>query len=957
VAREQRKTVTVLFCDIVGSTALGDSTDPEAVKAVLARYFERMRSIVELHGGTVARFAGDAVMAVFGVPAAHEDDGLRALRAAAAMREALPDLGVEARLGVNTGEVVTVNEEWLVTGDPVNVAARLQQAAAPGEILVGAATLATAGEAVVVDELAPLELKGKAKPVAAFRLVTVGEAPERRHDLSFVGRGVELALLEGAWQRALEGQRCELVTVVGEPGIGKSRLVGELLNGLDARVVRGRCLPYGEGITYSPVVEVVKQLGVLPADQAVTDTIASLLGATGVATSPEEIAWAFRKLLEQEAPLVVVFDDIQWGEETFLDLVEHVALLSSGAALLLLCLARPELSERRPQWPVTLKLEALPEGEVESLLADIPASLRSRIVTAAGGNALFVTEMLAVATGADGDVEVPPTLKALLAMRLDQLDHAHRDVLECGSVEGELFHRGSVQALTGDASVTPSLAALVRKDLLRPDRPILPGEDGFRFRHLLIRDAAYDAVPKSSRADLHQRFADWLADHSADLVERDELLGYHLEQAHNYRSELGTRDAALGERVAAHLTTAAQRARDRGDASAETKLLERALAAGISDPQERARAEIKLAYALIEAGRLVESERVIDDVAAVAEALADRSLAAHAAFALRSARAHLGDWPPPAVVDDEIETFIQFGDDLGLSRALQQRAARLVRHGQFAEGQADLERALVHAEACGDREQRRRVIRMICVHLSAGPAAVGPATPRAEELLSSAADDWVLEAYLKPAVALLYAMAGRFEEALALASESIGALADLGSTSAWTTRGQQVARALEDAGDRAGAERERKAALAYFRDLRPDTVQGGAWLLGGALARLYCDEDRWEDAEEALAYGRDAAIPMMPMSQITRLTVEARLAAHRGEFDEAVAFAERAVADSANREWLNNQADCWRALAEVQQAAGRTAEADAAIARALELYERKGNVAAAARMREKFDVP
>jgi len=412
----------------------------------------------------VEKFIGDAVMAVFGVPFVHEDDALRALRSALEMRDALPELGLEGRIGVMTGEVVTGTAERLATGDAVNVAARLEQAAQPGEVLLGQSTLALAGEAAEVEPVAPLSLKGKAEPVPAYRLLRVREL-ERRHGTLFVGRKRELALIREAWGRTRVDRCCELVTVVGEAGVGKSRLAAELLAAIEARVVSGRCLPYGEGITYWPVVEVLKQLDLLPAEEAAAAAIRSLLGESEAATSPEEIAWAFRKTLEQAAagrPLVVVFDDIQWGEETFRDLIEHVALLSSGASILLLCLARPELTERRPDWPVTLRLGPLGDQDVQALIAErSPGELRERIARAAGGNPLFIEEMLAMAGHTNGNVTVPPTLQALLAARLDQLESGERSVLERGAVEGEIFHRGAVQALAPEETqVTPRLAAL-----------------------------------------------------------------------------------------------------------------------------------------------------------------------------------------------------------------------------------------------------------------------------------------------------------------------------------------------------------------------------------------------------------------------------------------------------------------------------------------------------------------
>src|SRR5437763_91502 len=560
-----RKVVTVLFCDVVGSTALGESVDPEALQGLLARYFERMKGIVESHGGSVEKFIGDAVMAVFGVPVVHEDDALRACRAAVEMRDALPELGVESRIGVNTGEVLTGTEERLATGDAVNVAARLEQAAEAGEVLLGAQTLRLVAPAVEVGEERLLELKGKSEPVAAHPLLAVQEAPERSHASRFIGRERELAKLVDAWERALAGPGCQLVTVVGDAGVGKSRLVAEALDSLDARVVRGRCLPYGEGITYWPVIEVVKQLAALPSDPAAAVAVRSLLGESDQGTSADQIAWAFRKLLVEQAPLVVVLDDIQWGEETFLDLVEAAALLTGDAPILLLCMARPELLERHPAWPGTLRLEPLSDDEADQLIRqEVTGELQERIAQAAGGNPLFISEMLAMAREEE-DVEVPPTLKALLAVRLDQLDEPERRVLERGSVEGELFHRGAVQALAPEEpQVAARLTALVRRELVRPGRAQLAGDDGVRFRHLLIRAAAYDPLPKSVRAELHERFADWLVSHT-ELVELDEIVGYHLEQAVGYRRELGKPVEELAERAAERLAASGRRALWRED--------------------------------------------------------------------------------------------------------------------------------------------------------------------------------------------------------------------------------------------------------------------------------------------------------------------------------------------------------------------------------------------------------
>ena len=374
------------------------------------------------------------------------------------------------------------------------------------------------------------------------------DAPERRHEARFVGRERELALLREAWERVRAEQRCELVTVVGDAGVGKSRLAAELLASIEATVVRGRCLPYGEGITYWPVVEVLKQLDVLPPDEAAAAAIRSLLGETDAATSAEEIAWAFRKTLEQaaaERPLVVVFDDIQWGEETFLDLIEHVALLSSGASILLLCIARPELTERRPAWPVTLRLEPLRRRGRRRARSrsGSPASCARRSPARRAATRSSSRRCWRWPARRRARWSSRPRCRRCSRRASTSSRPAERSVLERGAIEGEIFHRGAVQALAPEETqVTPRLAALVRKELIRPDRPQLAGEDGFRFRHLLIRDAAYDALPKATRADLHERFAAWLEEHGAELVELDEILGYHLEQACRYRAELGMPD-------------------------------------------------------------------------------------------------------------------------------------------------------------------------------------------------------------------------------------------------------------------------------------------------------------------------------------------------------------------------------------------------------------------------------
>jgi class 3 adenylate cyclase/tetratricopeptide (TPR) repeat protein len=933
--RELRKTVTVVFCDLAGSTALGERTDPEALRALLARYFERVKGIVEAHGGTVEKFIGDAVMAVFGVPAAHEDDALRACRAAAEIREALPSLGLAGRIGVNTGEVVTGTAERLATGDAVNVAARLEQAAAPGEVLMGESTLALVREAVVAEPVPPLNLKGKSEPVAAFRLVAVLAAPERSHATRFVGRRPELEALVQAWERALARQGCELVTVVGEAGVGKSRLVAEALARFDARVLRGRCLPYGEGITYWPVVEVLKQLGVLPSDPAAAAPLRSLLGESERATSSDEIAWAFRKLLEGQAPLVVCLDDLQWGEETFLDLVETTGLMSTGAPLLLLCMARPELLDRRPGWPAAVRLEPLGSEETDELIGDaVSDDLRARIAHAAGGNPLFVTEMMALATD-DGDVEVPPTLRALLAARLDQLEEPQRRVLERGSVEGELFHRGAVQALAPEEpEVLPRLAALVRHELIRPERPQFPDEDGFRFRHLLIRDAAYDALPKAVRADLHGRFADWLEEKGA-LVELDELVGYHLEQAARYQAELGRPDPALALQAGDRLLVAGRRALERSDERAAAGLLERALT--LTRPlRSDVHGELDLAQALWHDPE--RAARIAEQAAARAGEAGDETGEALA----RAMAAYYARMTTPGSID-ELEALLvearrrleEVEDHVGLVfvwSALGYGVANArIRMDEWA---AASEQAWRHSRLAG---RSSLPAADLGVALVAGSRPADEALEAIERLLAESRSPGLLLSR-----AWLLAMLDRSAEAW---QDGLEADARLREQSGHRWSDWWLAELSTLDGDHEDASRRLRVVVDWLDET--DQLPFLESYLG-RLGHSLCLLGRFDEAEPLAARARSLEetfggdVPDFLWRQVL-----ARVHAHRGERAEAERLAREAAVGSELTDSLNDQALVRWDLAEVLVAAGRVDEAAEAVEQALERCARKKNFALA----------
>ncbi|HJU36769.1 MAG TPA: adenylate/guanylate cyclase domain-containing protein [Gaiellaceae bacterium] len=932
-----RKVVTVLFCDVVGSTALGESVDPEALQGLLARYFERMKAIVESHGGTVEKFIGDAVMAVFGVPVAHEDDALRACRAAVEMREALPGLGVEGRIGVNTGEVLAGTEERLATGDAVNVAARLEQAAQPGEVLIGAETLALVDSTVETGQERRLELKGKSAPVTAHPLLAVREAAERSHTSRFVGRERELQQLADGWARALAGSRCELLTVVGDPGVGKSRLVAEALAQIDARVVRGRCLTYGEGITYWPVVEVVKQLGTLPGDEAAATAIRSLLGKEDAVSSTDEIAWAFRRLLEEQSPLVVCFDDIQWGEEKFLELIESTALLSTGAPLLLLCMARPELLDRRPSWPAGLRLEPLPEQQAGELVGDAASdTVRQQIVRASGGNPLFVTEMLALAAEG-GEVEVPATLRALLAARLDGLDEPERRVLERGAIEGEVFHRGTVQALAPEEiEVTSLLAALVRRDLIRPERPQFPGDDGFRFRHLLIRDAAYDALPKAARAELHRRFADWL-EAKRQLVELDEVAGYHLEQAARYLDELGRFDPDIALAAGDRLAAAGRRAASRED-SAGAGLLTRAL--GLT---RRVRLDVNLELDLAQALGGEEGAVVAERAAERAEAAGD---AAGEALARTLVVFHRGDPEDPSP-PDRLEALAlralplleEAEDDAGLAHAWYVLGFGVANaRARYDDWARAIEESLRHSRLAGLPSPNSGYLWVALQHGSR-PVEDALARLEAHEALSPW---WHLSR------AWLLAMLGRFEEALPLAEVADAHFRERGGSWACDWVMAEIA-ALADDHETA---RRRYAAVCDW--LEANDSDGFLATYAPALGRELCMLGRYDEAEEAAQRGREAAAEQDLGARALWRQVLALVHASRNEHGDAERLAREAVELLELTDGLQTQGDARYDLATVLEAAGRRDEAIAAWEAALERYERKGIVPLARRVRDRL---
>jgi len=671
---EERKLVTVLFADVVDSSGLGLAHDPEIVRGALGRVFEAASESLEAHGGTVEKFIGDAVMAVFGVPVAHEDDADRAVRAAFALKRRVQDLdraagvALEVRIGVNTGEAVTgtsQSRQFLVTGTAVNVAARLQQTASPGEILVGALTHQLTKAGVRYGSPRAVDAKGLGRVEAWPAAALESALPEQHRGLPdlrapFIGRDRELRLLQETLARVAAEGAPSLVTVLGPPGAGKSRLTTEFVRAVGAERVRiGRCLPYGEGITFYPLQLILRaEAGIEPAD-AHADAHAKLHAAVAVAfrddpaegeavaartavvaglADPqevlphlrdaelrEELSWGVRRFFERRAaarPLVLVFEDIHWAEPTLLDLIEHLAEWSR-APLLLLCLARPELRERRPGFGssipnvVALSLAPLAPEDTRRLIAELlaiealPEPLRVELVSRSEGNPLYVEEFLRVlietgrigrsdgrwvATQGIASLEVPPTLQGLITARLDAAAPELKRLLQLATLPGRLFTTEALAALAGEAPPTDLLRDAVRRDLLvEADERALGEGRVYRFKHALIRDVAYSTLPKAERTRLHDAYARWLEETLGDRKEElADVVAYHAEQAFRYGRELDRPDADdLGRRALALLLLAATRARRRADERAAHNLYERAAAVADvrgADPRSRAEA-------------------------------------------------------------------------------------------------------------------------------------------------------------------------------------------------------------------------------------------------------------------------------------------------------------------------------------------------------------------------------
>lgn len=682
VTRQERKVVTVLFCDLVGSTAQGERLDPEDLEALLSRYHGRVRNELERFGGTVEKFIGDAVVALFGVPAAHEDDPERAVRAALAVKEWVvqqPDLQV--RMAVNTGEAVVslgaraASGEHVASGDVLNTTARLQAAAPVDGILVGEQTYRATQRAIEYREHEPVLAKGKSEPVRVWEVVQArsrfGIDVEQAPRAALVGRERELRLLHEALERAREEREPQLVTLVGVPGIGKSRVVYELsrIADADSDLVtwrQGRCLPYGEGVTFWALGEMVKaQAGILESDAAeaveaklagcvagllaaadsawVLRSLRPLVGSSGEDRSHGARAEAFpawRRFLEaiaERGPTVLVFEDLHWADEGLLDFLDELAESTSGVPLLVVCTARPELLAERPGWgggrtnALTLSLPPLTGDETAQLVhgllerARLPGQLQQALLERAGGVPLFAEEFARMVgeRGTTG-LSVPESVQGIIAARLDALRAEDKRLLQDAAVVGKVFWVGAVATISGTArdDLDRGLRELVRRELVRRERQSsVEGESEYAFRHELIREVAYAQIPRSERSDRHRRTAGWIGSLGRP-EDHAELLAHHYVQALELSRVVGEDTSELAAKASHFLILAGDRAMQLDITTAE-RFYRRALELVGRDEEQRAPAVLGLAAAAFEAGNFDEAIRSYKEVIAVLRSLDD----------------------------------------------------------------------------------------------------------------------------------------------------------------------------------------------------------------------------------------------------------------------------------------------------------------------------------------------
>ncbi len=988
---DSRRTVSILFCDLVGSTRLAHQLDAEAYRALMTRYLDAVRGPIEAHGGTVEKFIGDAVMAVFGAPELHEDDALRAVRAAVEAREAVAALAeiaeaewevrLAVRVAVDTGEVVVVSRpdrDLNVTGAAVSVAAHLQARGQPGDILLGDATYRLLSHAVHAE---PCELD---EGLHAWRLQElIADAPQlvRRDDAPLLGRESELRRLVSVFQATCEEKRCRVVTVVGEAGIGKTRLARELVASVrdEAQVLVGRCVSYGEGATYLPLADVVRQAAAEPSvggiaallageedGDRVAWRIAELTGLAEGPAAPGEAFWAVRRFVEslaRERPLLLVVDDAHWAEPTLLDLVEYVGEWAEGP-ILVLCLARPDLLEARASWggPTStgflLNLDPLPAvtaGELVDAFVDEPLSpdLRQRIATQSGGNPLFAQQLVAVAREApDEPLDTPPSLEALIGSRLDRLDAAELRTIRHASVVGRRFALDELADLSPNESPDRALAELERRGLIHRTK-----EDGlYRFHHALVRDVAYRGTPKVERAELHERAGVGLARRDG----ADELVGYHLERAFRYVTEVARSDDRAQELAAAggeHLGRAGIRAWKRADVPAAHNLLGRAVELLPASEPKRLELACELGLVLRMRGDLRQADAVLGEAAELAVATGSRRIELRATVERAGVRAAENT----ANVSETVELASTAIREFEASDDHRSAGRAWVLFGQMRGDFLGDNNALEEAGAKAAEHYRRGGWSpAFCVGqqtsaLYYGPRPVDEGIAVCRKLLDEHAEDRGSEASILLNLGGLEAMQGRLEDARATVARARSLSEELGQTFAVQSFCAAMAGAIEVLAGHldTAATLWREACEACIRFSASAHLASFAAELADVLYAL----DRLDEAEAWVATSRESAGAEDRDAQVSWRSVASKLAARRGEADLAERLAREAGAVADETDALNQRARAALALAEALRSAGREAEAAEAVERAAKLYDLKGNVVAAGRARELLQRP
>ena len=987
-----RLPVTVVCVLLRVASGLGEALDPEAYEAINQQTVADLTAVLERYGGKLAVSANERLMGVFGAASVHEDDALRAVRASLGARGVLSTdtaerlrrygLSLVCRMGVATGEALVGGSVPLGSAGHVgDQAVLLAEAAEPGQILISQQTQELAAAAIETDSAGAGRFVLRSAEATARPLAL-------RLDGPLVGRDEELRLVAAAYAVARQEQVTALVTVIGEAGLGKTRLVYEVARRLgdQANVLTGRCLPYGEGITFWPLREVIMQAsgghdspgeikGLLRGQPDAAEVASRLSLALGPGDQGKldaaEIFWAARKLLEalaQSRPLVVVFEDLHWAESTFLDLVESLAVQQGRAPIVLICVARPELLEQRPAWAagaqqaLAIELTPLAAGSAAALLDSlaedqhIPASTRAQLLETAAGNPLYLEQLaasLSEQAGSEIRPVLPPTIQALLGARLQRLGPGASSVLARAAIVGKDFSAQAVQELLPPEARGPlsrNLQTLVAKGLVEHDpSDRRPGEE-YSFRHILITEAAYRAIPKSLRAELHHRFADWLENvFWASGTKRPEILGYHLEQSVRYLRELRPAEAQpspLAGRAAAHLETAGRAADDRGDALAAVHLLNRAAVLVPDDDPALARLYTSLGTALTEAGQLEEATARLDDAQRIAAANGDEAQRAHALTEALMLALNLD----PNRAAEEIahalpelrSQFARGPDELGLCRALQLQAAMHWDQARSAAAEEAWQHAVQYARQINDRRELAEILGWLASAALYGPTPAAEGIRRCQDYLDEIGNHPRGQAGILLHMAGLYAMQDQVATAQTALSRAKSQLDTLGPTMAAAVT-EPAAFVAMLAGDPVTAERQLRFEYESLSKMGEKRLLSTiAALLARAIAAQ--GEKRYAEAGELIAVSQEAAGDEDLSDQIIGQGLSARILADRGRYAEAVELASSAVALAAQTDLLSQHADALLDLAQAMAACGRAAEARAAATQALDLYQRKGNL-------------